>query len=128
SGALISGSGVGIYAGGHILATGTRYYYPGAFTNITNYGTIQATGTSSAVRIVSGGTVNNQGLISASAAYATGLSLGGTVGGTVLNSGTVIGATGGTGGQAVFLGAGGLVVNYASGLLESDRGVSPSGT
>src|SRR5262249_23286261 len=123
---LISATGSGIYAGGHLITVGTGgtpVYYARARTNGTNYGTIRGPGTFSAVRIVSGGTVNNQGLISASAAYATGISLGGTVTGTVLNFGTVIGPTGGTTGQAVFLGAGGLVVNYASGLLESDRAV-----
>ena len=113
--ALISGVASGIYAGGHITTTGTLYYYPGATSKITNYGTIASTSSFSAVFIVSGGEVINHGLISS--ATGTGITFKGLAG-TVINFGTIAKPSTGTTNNAIYVGHGGTVINY--GLVSSN--------
>jgi hypothetical protein len=112
--ATISAPHTGVYIGGR---GGTPI--AGAVGLITNYGTIASTGTHNGVSIVSGGSIANRGLISAGAngvsfRYQTG---------TVTNFGTIMHTGAGTSGEAVYLGGGGVVVNY--GLMTGARPGAP---
>jgi hypothetical protein len=120
TGALISGSNAGIYAGGHLLSTGVDYFYPGAGTTVTNYGTIK--GSASGVAIVSGGVVTNRGLITGDN---SGIVFEGSAG-TVINFGTVLSTPTGTSGDAIYFNAGGTITNY--GLISGARGPIAEGT
>ena len=105
-GALITGSRAGIYAGGR---AGVAYGI-GAAARITNFGTIQSSGSSTGIRLVSGGTVTNEAGGSITA-YNSGVSAN-YARINVFNYGS-IGNTGSH--SAVYLGDGGNVVNGSAG-------------
>ncbi|HEX6441229.1 MAG TPA: hypothetical protein VF007_03515, partial [Stellaceae bacterium] len=110
TGATISAMRTGIYVGGR-----ENVPYPNAPGLITNYGSIISTGRNG-ISMVSGGTITNRGLITG---YRNGISLT-SAAGTIANFGTIAHTGGGTVGEAIYLGAGGVVTNY--GLLS---GASP---
>jgi hypothetical protein len=116
-GAQIRAAEIAVYAGG---IDGKPK--PGAVATIVNYGTIQSTGTgaigSSAVRLVSGGTVTNHGLIDS--AGGRGISFGIDKPGTVTNFGSVTSQATGTAGVGVYLQDGGRVTNKTGGLISAD--------
>ncbi len=119
-GALIQGYEFGLYLGGHIGVPAA-----GAVSTLVNYGTIAsiASGTlaAAAAELVAGGTITNHGIIESVDSDAVRIK--GTVAGTVINFGTIHHTGMGTSGQAIYLGAGGLVTNY--GLLSGAHPGSP---
>ncbi len=123
TGALIAGSHDGIYAGGHLLSTGTAASYPGALATVVNYGTITG-GSGQGVLLNEGGTVLNSGVISNVSTAHAGVSVH-NVAGTVVNSGTIES----TGNQGVYFQLGGSVGNSAGGLISGgDDGVQVLGS
>ncbi len=143
TGARITGSVYGIYAGGHLLSGGGTYSYPsGALTTVANYGTITG-GTGFGVAIVAGGTIANSGTIASTGGNAvyfrqgggltnragglitanrTGIFFGNTAG-TADNFGTIVStaALSAASGAGIYLGAGGVITNEAGAAVTAVR-------
>lgn len=111
--ALISVPHDGIYIGGR---NGTPY--PGAFGTVVNYGTIagsELATAGSAIVFASGGTVLNHGVIEDASNNGLNFRPQDTAGapGTVVNFGTIATGAAGSSGEAIYLGTGGVITNYA---------------
>jgi hypothetical protein len=121
--ATISAPHGGVYIGG-TLGTPT----PGAIGTVVNYGTIEnSSNAAQAIRLVSGGTVTNLGLLDSGR---TGISFGDTAG-TIVNFGNIVStaSTSFTSGAGVYLQNGGQITNEVGGSITAERAaVSLGGT